>query len=246
MQKKLRMSELSKKTGVAPGAIKYYLKEGLLPKPHKTSRNMAYYDPICIERLKLIRELQTKRFLPLRVIKSILETSDRTLSATELTTLLQIEGKIFRALEAAPKVSPEAERSLLKRLTIRPSELRQLIHLGLLTPFEKNSQRYYPADDILLLETLSKMRKSGFSANLGFQVEDLAYLQEFVELLVKKEVDLLASKVLGKRSAEKILQMILEGYAEVNALFGILHKKTILSEVERLKEASYAESRTSA
>ena len=37
----LRMRELAEAAGVSAGTIKHYLREGLLPEPVKTSRNMA-------------------------------------------------------------------------------------------------------------------------------------------------------------------------------------------------------------
>ena len=56
-------------TGVPPGTIRYYINEELLPKPLKTHRNMAYYDQSYVGRIKLIRELQEKRYLPLSIIR---------------------------------------------------------------------------------------------------------------------------------------------------------------------------------
>ena len=41
----LKMSELAEASGVSAGTIKHYLREGLLPEPVRTSRNMAYYPP---------------------------------------------------------------------------------------------------------------------------------------------------------------------------------------------------------
>ena len=38
----LKMSELAEASGVSAGTIKHYLREGLLPEPVRTSRNMAY------------------------------------------------------------------------------------------------------------------------------------------------------------------------------------------------------------
>ena len=35
----------------------------------RTSRNMAYYPPEYVERIRLIKRLQEDRFMPLRVIK---------------------------------------------------------------------------------------------------------------------------------------------------------------------------------
>lgn len=46
----LRMKELMEATGLPKSTILFYLEQGLLPKPVKTSRNMAYYPPECMER----------------------------------------------------------------------------------------------------------------------------------------------------------------------------------------------------
>jgi len=72
----LKMSELAERSGVSAGTIRYYLREGLLGAGEdvvRTSRNMAYYPPEYVERIALIKRLQEKRFLPLRVIRGALE-----------------------------------------------------------------------------------------------------------------------------------------------------------------------------
>ena len=56
--------------------VRHYLREGLLPEPVKTSRNMAYYPPEFVERIRLIKQLQEERFMPLRVIKELLDAAD--------------------------------------------------------------------------------------------------------------------------------------------------------------------------
>ena len=70
-----RANEVSKTIGKAPPdqreAIRFYIREGLLPDPERPARNVAYYDPSCVERILLIKELQQKRYLPLSVIKAI-------------------------------------------------------------------------------------------------------------------------------------------------------------------------------
>ena len=60
----LKMSELAERSGVSAGPIKHYLREGLLPEPVKTPRNMAYYPPDFVERIRLIKRLQEERFMP--------------------------------------------------------------------------------------------------------------------------------------------------------------------------------------
>jgi DNA-binding transcriptional MerR regulator len=71
----LKMSELADASGVSAGTIKHYLREGLLGDDAeivRTSRNMAWYPPEYVERIRLIKRLQSERFLPLRLIKDAL------------------------------------------------------------------------------------------------------------------------------------------------------------------------------
>ena len=95
----LKMSELAQRSGVSAGTIKHYLREGLLDGEGegvvRTSRNMAYYPPAYVERITLIKRLQEDRFMPLKVIKGMLdEDPDRALA------LVELEDKIIeRALE---------------------------------------------------------------------------------------------------------------------------------------------------
>ncbi len=74
----LRMRELAEASGVPAPTIKHYLREGLLPEPVKTSRNMAYYPPEFGDRIKLIKRLQEEKFLPLKAIKDVLEQRERS------------------------------------------------------------------------------------------------------------------------------------------------------------------------
>src|SRR5882672_3335918 len=81
----LKMRELAAASGVSAGTIKHYLREGLLPEPVRTSRNMAYYPPDFVERIRLIKRLQEERFMPLKAIKRVLDGDpQRTRALVEL------------------------------------------------------------------------------------------------------------------------------------------------------------------
>ncbi len=81
----LKMSELAEASGVSAGTIKHYLREGLLPEPVRTSRNMAYYPPEFVERIRLIKQLQEERFMPLKIIRRMLaDDPERTRALIEL------------------------------------------------------------------------------------------------------------------------------------------------------------------
>ena len=76
----LKMSELSERSGVSAATIKHYLREGLLGDREdvvKTSRNMAWYSPEFVERLRTIKRLQEEKYLPLRVIRELLGEGER-------------------------------------------------------------------------------------------------------------------------------------------------------------------------
>jgi DNA-binding transcriptional MerR regulator len=72
----LKMGELANASGVSAGTIKHYLREGLLPEPVRTSRNMAYYAPESVDRIRTIKRLQEERFMPLGRIREVLGLHD--------------------------------------------------------------------------------------------------------------------------------------------------------------------------
>ena len=96
----LKMSELAERSGVSAGTIKHYLREGLLGGEEgivRTCRNMAYYPPDMVQRIALIKRLQEERFMPLRVIKRVLEEDPERVRA-----LVELEDRILeRALASA-------------------------------------------------------------------------------------------------------------------------------------------------
>ena len=90
----LRIGELAEASGVPVPTIKHYLREGLLPEGTKTSRNMAYYPPEFVERIRLIKRLQEERFMPLKAIRAVLEEGPERARA-----LVELEDRILeRAL----------------------------------------------------------------------------------------------------------------------------------------------------
>jgi hypothetical protein len=62
------MNVLVATTGVPKSTILFYLSQGLLPQPRRTSPNMAYYEPACVERIRLIQQMQERHRLTLSEI----------------------------------------------------------------------------------------------------------------------------------------------------------------------------------
>src|ERR1700761_2572013 len=152
----LKMSELAQRSGVSAGTIKHYLREGLLGDGEgvvRTSRNMAYYPPEYVERITLIKKLQEDRFMPLKVIKGMLDSDpDRALA------LVELEDKIIeRALEQRD-TARVARREILARYALPANVLARLEEIGVLTP----DRRGFDADDVAIIEAMVRFRAGGY------------------------------------------------------------------------------------
>jgi DNA-binding transcriptional MerR regulator len=105
----LRMRELAEASGVPVPTIKHYLREGLLPEPVKTSRNMAYYPPEFVDRIKLITRLQEERYLPLKAIKDVLDTRERSrTSAAEVRKRYGVPKEVLDRLAELEVLTPNS------------------------------------------------------------------------------------------------------------------------------------------
>lgn len=80
----MRMSELSRRSGVPVATIKYYLREGLLPPGERTSRTQASYDESHVERLALVRALVESAGLSLARTRQVLAAVDTPQSMVDL------------------------------------------------------------------------------------------------------------------------------------------------------------------
>jgi DNA-binding transcriptional MerR regulator len=221
----LKMSELAERSGVSAGTIKHYLREGLLPEPVRTSRNMAYYPPEFVERIQLIKRLQTDRFMPLRAIKGVLEDDvDRA------RALVELEDRILeRAAEAGESRGRMSAAEVERRYELPRRMLDRLRELGILTP----TSRGYDADDVKIIEAMTRFRAGGYDERLGFTVYDTLRYQEALEPLVQEEVRVLLERLPGEVDADRAAEIIAAGAEPLRELIGAMHSKLLLAEIRR-------------
>jgi|SRR5918999_2876000 DNA-binding transcriptional MerR regulator len=72
----MKISELSDRSGLTVQTIKFYLREGLLPKGTATAATRAEYDDGHLQRLRLIRALREVGDLPVAAITRIVSALD--------------------------------------------------------------------------------------------------------------------------------------------------------------------------
>ena len=230
----LRMSELAALADVPPASIKFYIKEGLLPAPIKTSRNMAYYDESFVERIRFIKTLQTRHFLPLRVIREILSETNGNGSMAEAEALLELKGSLLGRTNGE-SVDPLPEAEVIRQYNTYEDELSTLRQMGVLTPAEIQGTRLYSGDDLDFLAALENNRKLGFTREIGFHVADLEIYLGMLENLAKEEVRLLISRTARKLSSEDIDQLAQRGIREFGPLLMVLRRKMIMKVLSELR-----------
>ncbi|HEY8985545.1 MAG TPA: MerR family transcriptional regulator [Streptomyces sp.] len=102
----MRMSELSRRSGVSVTTIKYYLREGLLPPGRQTSATQAEYDETHLRRLRLVRALTGVRGLPVNTARQVIEAVSEHAGDPHIVLGLAL-GAISLAGEPAQPAEPE-------------------------------------------------------------------------------------------------------------------------------------------
>jgi DNA-binding transcriptional MerR regulator len=220
----LKMSELAERSGVSAGTIKHYLREGLLPEPVKTSRNMAYYPPDFVERIRLIKRLQEERFMPLRLIKGVIEEDPDRAQA-----IVELEDRILESAAAARESGRVSRAEVKRRYEVPANVLDRLEEIGVLTP----NSRGYDADDVAIIEAISRFRAGGYDEQLGFTVYDTLRYREALAPLVEEEVRTLLDRLAGEVEVDRAAEIIAAGAEPLRELIGAVHSKLLLAELRR-------------
>lgn len=156
---RVKMSVFADRAGVPIPTIKRYLREGLLPEPVRTSKNMAYYDPALIPRVRAVKRLQAEMFLPLRVIRQVLDR----LEDDEIPAAIALEATVARVL-----LGQAAKDSLSRRQAIASGlsedDLGALEHLGLAETDGDSAD--YRDGDAAMLRLLAQARRAGISESM--------------------------------------------------------------------------------
>jgi DNA-binding transcriptional MerR regulator len=226
----LKISELAEASGVPVATVRHYLREGLLPEPVKTSRNMAYYPPEFAERIKLIKQLQEERFLPLKVIKDLLDSGDG--DPDRLRALMELEDRILDRALAGERERVRASE-VRRRYEVPREVLERLAELGVLSP----DRRGYSPSDVRIVEAISRFRAGGYDERIGFTVYDTLRYKRALEELVKEEVEVLMERLAGEMDPDRAVELIEAGAQPLQELIAALHTKLLVAELERHRAA---------
>jgi len=207
-----KMSDLVRLTGVSKQTIHYYLREGLLLPPIRTSRNMAYYNESTINDIRLIKELQEKRYLPLAVIKEILQARREGHDLSAEDHLLTFD-YLFNQVQEAGVQQYWDEASFLAKTGISKEELNHLSAIGVISQNDHGNERRFDGFDITIAQALRLL------INMGMVMEDLKLYEDFLRC-ARIEAQLMHDRIVHRHAKEQHppLREIRDGLERVKSL----------------------------
>jgi DNA-binding transcriptional MerR regulator len=234
-----KMAELVRRTGLKRETIHFYISNGLLPKPPKTERNVAYYDESYVDRIRQIKELQLKYFLPLSVIKEILIQTDAEMSMAEMDLLKVGVSGLIQLQELRRTYEPLTLAELSARTGLPKDEILEMERCEMISSAQsQNKTKVYQEDDIKVVEALVGVRKGGLTKELGFTVDQFRMQSDVISALAIEEVTDFVRKLRGRfpRDAELLGKIAENAIETVNVFICHLRRKKILEVAQALSE----------
>jgi hypothetical protein len=185
---------------------------------------MAYYPPEFVERIRLIKRLQEDRFMPLRLIKGVIDEDPERAHA-----LIELEDRIIERAAAAQERGRVSRAEVRRRYEVPDNVLERLEGLKILSP---NSRGYDP-DEVKIIEAISRFRAGGYDERIGFTVYDAVRYREALQPLVEEEVGVLLERLVGEVDVDRAEEIIAAGTEPLRELIGAIHSKLLLDELRR-------------
>jgi DNA-binding transcriptional MerR regulator len=223
----LKMKELEARTGVNREAIRFYIREGLLPEPEKPKRNVALYTEEHVTLTRLIKELQDKHFLPLKTVKAVLDSPHaRSMAENERATgMSHFLPALLRDTTPGPDRTV-AEVSASSGLS--GDQIESLDEIGAVCI---SADGLIDFRDAAILETWGQAQSRGFDAKHDYTPRFFIKYVDAARQLAKLEVAQFLQNFGSSLDGRAAGEMAAEGIEFANTLISLLHTKFIVEEI---------------
>jgi len=229
----MRMKELETRTGVSRETIRFYLRQGLLPEPERPKRNVAVYSETHVRYVLAIKRLQEERFLPLGVIKALMQAEGTDETVLNIAAFPHLDGLLSDRLgREAASVDAEA----LGRELGQPLEkLYEMDSIGLIRLREgPDGRAILDARDAAIVRRWADLRDAGFTEERGFTLDKARIYVEFVDWLVGQEVRLFYDQLAGQVGEEEAAGLAAQGVTHLNDILALMRTRAVLDRVQAL------------
>ncbi len=230
-QASIKMKELEERTGINREAIRFYIREGILPEPEKPKRNVAFYSEIHIKRLLAIKFMQQEREMSLARIKSILASGEFD-SHPNPGSLQGLE----ELLPALVDGTAPAEDKLLSELAedsgLSINEITDLANAGIIDISEMDGDKYIGFRDAIILKKWGQAREVGYTEARGYGLEYLKLYQQSMAQLAKFEIEQFFSVFSEELNSEAAASTAARGIEVANDILRQMHTKSLMKSIE--------------
>ncbi|MCC5873530.1 MAG: MerR family transcriptional regulator [Gammaproteobacteria bacterium] len=230
------MKDLEAATGIGREAIRFYIREGMLPEPERPGRNVAYYNDDHVLHIRAIKRLQTEAFLPLAAIRDLMKTADvRALAEGRGPEIAALLPSMLGEGEAGPACTLDAAAAMsgLHADEIEAMARRGIIDIG---PDGCLADR-----DARICRLWGELRAAGFEASDGFDLDHLQRYQEVSAWLADLEVTKFLGTLATRQGSEAAARVGAEGLLLARDLFGALHVRAALRALQQARPSGDSE-----
>lgn len=227
----MKMAELERRSGVGRETIRYYIREGLLPEPERRARNVAVYGDVHAQRLKTIKRLQEERFLPLEVIRRVLDGDTAALPPAS-DPFAQLGPLLAQRLGVGDGEPPVLLSTLTAGDAQSEADVVALEGVGTINVFETKGGRAVSRLDARIVQLWRELRAAGYSQE-NFPAENSVNYVEVIRGLTATEVARFFDGFAGRIGQADATEKAQAGVEIINAIIATLRIRFILDEVAK-------------
>ena len=228
----IRIGELMKRSGVTRATVHHYVREGLLPEPVKTSRNMALYAPDCVDRVLLIKSLQNNYRRSLAEVRDLLAKAQGHEALTRLKARVGAEVPADFGVES--QQSMMALDAVVTKSGFPADELRVFAQRGIIEFQSHGGETFVRDHDVAVIDALASLRDAGFSADVGFRPDDAQIYLDALRDLLRKEVQIFLQRAQPGEDPEALVARAERGIKHVTPLLLAFRYKVIREMIDTL------------
>lgn len=174
------IDQLASESGLPSRTIRFYAQEKLLPPPDSFKGRTALYSGHHLEILKLIKSLKEKRFMPLSVIKEVIEDPQKL---ENLYDGLKVNEEIFNMLGYQPPTLDS--KQMIQYANLTEKELNELEELKFIHPSFTDGRKQYSSTDLNIAKLVKKL------LTLGLKLDEIKILPDLLSQLSRTAVSLI-------------------------------------------------------
>ncbi|WP_439817275.1 MerR family transcriptional regulator [Zavarzinia sp. CC-PAN008] len=237
------MKELERRTGIGRETIRFYIREGLLPEPDRPKANVAVYDDGHVRRLQMIRRLQQERYLPLSLIKVLMEAPQ---TPEPLSSIPELDVNLAARMGLAPRHDHVGLAEAVRIAGLSEADLRVLAECGVVRLVDGPDGAGISSFDVAIARLWGRAKVAGYDERNGFDPTVTKLYVDVIEAMAEREIDQFYGRVAGKLGGDSVAALGQVGIEVVNDLIALLRTRALLERVAAVNRAQEAATRSPA